>query len=255
MAEEEPVMSEDSLTVSSSDSTEILKSMKERKETQIRSPLYAYMLMLAAMAIIILLGFSAPVFLIPLNLMLIELRVLDDIPHRAIMYLALLSAVFGDLAMMLGMFSAGMASFCVMHILYATAFSSLMQYSQRPKVCPILGSVLVYVIFGITASYILSTYGDVPEPMYVYMYVYALSVMAISAATLGYRGMIGAFCFVLSDSLIGVRRFLHPKWLPPNEIVESVIIVTYGIAQYLLITSFVRAEKRRASAPKLLILD
>lgn len=71
------------------------------------------------------------------------------------------------------------------------------------------------------------------------LYVAAIGVMGVSAAFRDkvqnpktyYKVLAGALFFILSDSLLAINKFVNPF-----EFANLLVLLTYGVAQFLLIT-------------------
>lgn len=195
-----------------------------------------------------------PVPLLPLCLLVCvvdfvaDLTKNTDICRAVLVIFALCFAAAGDLAMMANDLQGGIALFLAMHILYTLAFFSLGKRTSMQwfEVLILILSVSAYIVSFIISVRILDKYADTPLSGGVYLYVYVLYTMAITASVkLGILGTIGGLCFVLSDCLIGVQAFIHPNWFPPKYVAEIIIIATYGFAQFYIIMSFIQRQNQQ----------
>jgi len=134
-------------------------------------------------------------------------------------------------------FIFGLVSFLVAHIFYILLFIQVKRsyFPQRRWNPWIIIALLLYVVVLI---YILNPFlGDLKIPVIVYALV--LSGMLITAWHAFYFNnqsggrwiIIGAMCFVLSDSLLAFNKFYAPF-----EFAGIVIMLTYGIAQLFIAT-------------------
>jgi uncharacterized membrane protein YhhN len=145
------------------------------------------------------------------------------------------------------MFILGLGSFLLAHIMYFIVFIS------TPGKNSILTSRVVQIIpvivFGLVlVSYLYSDLGDMRGPVI----AYAVVILTMLAGALNRKEkvtgrsywlvLVGAVLFVISDSAIAINKFSHPF-----EYSGIVIMSTYIIAQYLIITGYI--YQARSFAP------
>jgi uncharacterized membrane protein YhhN len=153
--------------------------------------------------------------------------------YQALIVLGLLASLAGDLLIMrAGSFLYGLAAFLIAHIFYIIAFT------VEGGTAPIL-YIVPFVLYGAVFLFWLWPYlGDMRRP--VLIYVGAILIMAWQAANrwLGPRldgsllAMIGAYGFVLSDSVLAVERFRGSWRSAPFWVLTS-----YYVAQWLIALS------------------
>lgn len=152
--------------------------------------------------------------------------------------LALLLSAAGDVFLALdrqGLFVQGLASFLLAHVVYLWQF---LLHRPRPFRLPAvrvwLAAGLVLAI-GIMLAILTPGLGKLAGP--VYAYIGAIAAMALAAIALPGRGAVvaGALCFVLSDALIALDKFVAPI---PH--VGPAIWVTYALAQLLIVAGWRR---------------
>lgn len=135
-------------------------------------------------------------------------------------------------------FFYGLGAFLVTQIAYSIAFFSHGRNTLRrwPWWLPV-------VFFGAALfTWMMPSLGQDLWP--VALYVSALTIMAIAASSVGARPgriFVGALLFVISDSLIGIARFVADF---PFSV--QAIIATYMIAQYLILTGVLERLPRRS---------
>ncbi|WP_326948748.1 lysoplasmalogenase [Amycolatopsis sp. NBC_01307] len=153
----------------------------------------------------------------------------------------------GDLAL-LGTtdrhFRAGIAAFAAAHAGYAASFAARGGRPPLRRAAPIAAAGVGGAWFFGRAA------GDLAGP--VRAYALAIAAMAITAAGLrgpGSRRVVtGAGVFMLSDALIGLRRFvLPPTWSRPADLM---VMLTYGVAQWLIHTPGSGEGRRGADAER-----
>ena len=162
---------------------------------------------------------------------------------RAALVVALVCSTLGDVFLMLpgrqpgtpgpNLFVAGLASFLVGHLAYVVGFAleGLEPGGLLVGLVPV-ALIIATVGRGVVGAVVAS---DEPElAMPVRAYVAVISAMVLCAFGTGDgRAMVGACLFAGSDSLIAWERFVRQRpWGPVT------IIVTYHLAQALLLTSF-----------------
>ena len=162
----------------------------------------------------------------------------DDEAARTALLVALALSTLGAVFLMLrgersDLFLAGLASFLCAHIAYVVAFSFeglhttgvLVGVGFAAALALFVGRPVVAAVRG----------GDEPAmagPVTAYVAVIATMVLAATGTEDG-RAAVGALLFAASDSLIARQRFVREAaWAP------LAIIVTYHLAQALLVTSF-----------------
>ena len=165
----------------------------------------------------------------------------DDDNARIALVVALVLSTLGDIFLMVRgerpqLFIAGLASFLLAHIAYVVAF--VIDGVETPGVVlgVVLAVLLVLVVGRPTVRAVRA--GDEPDmatPVTAYVAVIATMVLA-AAGTFDPWAIAGALLFAGSDSLIARQRFVREApWMPLT------IIVTYHLAQALLVVSFARA--------------
>jgi uncharacterized membrane protein YhhN len=158
---------------------------------------------------------------------------------KVLMTIALLCSMVGDVLLSLdGLFIPGLGAFLLAQLTYTYLFLSQFQWQWRR-----LSWVLMIVLYtAICAAGILPTTGDLK--WVVTAYLCAIMTMAISA---GFRkdehfliSGLGAFTFMISDTLIAVNKFVLPF-----AGAGMAIMVTYYLAQWLIAFGIVRHQIRQ----------
>ena len=162
----------------------------------------------------------------------------NDEAARTALLVALALSTLGDVFLMLrgdrsGLFLAGLTSFLLAHIAYVVAFSFDGLHTRGMVVGAALAAGLVLFV----GRPVVGAVGRGEEPAMaapVTAYVAVIATMVFAAAgTNDGRAVAGALLFAASDSLIARHRFVREAaWAP------LAIIVTYHLAQALLVTSF-----------------
>lgn len=177
--------------------------------------------------------------LLLLSLILATLR--QTSTYKNVFLLALLGSFLGDICLMWNqqlMFLLGLSCFLSTHLLYSWIFSKKASY--RP-------SILVFFILGVGFFYLTVLHKKLPNELLVPVIVYMLVItfMGITLNSLNvtkkYAGFwvgFGAILFIISDSLIAVNEFTTPIPHP-----TLLIMSTYGVAQYLIVTRYLKIFK------------
>lgn len=158
----------------------------------------------------------------------------------------LVAAWVGDIALMLGgpdegraYFLAGLGAFLVMQVCYIVAFAAvpgggLLQRSWW--------LALPFALYWLVATLLMD-----PQGLRVPVILYSIVLVTMSAAALDLAGRFprsqvwplftGSVLFVLSDTLIGLGAFGS---LDAGRLHGFAVMLTYVVAQFLIVTRFVR---------------
>ncbi len=157
--------------------------------------------------------------------------------RRDLFVVALLLSLLGDVFLMLprDRFLAGLASFLAAQLTYAAAFAIVGAPARTTVVV-----ALVYVaVAGLPAGAILKAVAASGRGLLhvapVVAYLAGISAMAVLAmATGNATAVAGAALFTVSDTVLGWNRFVREL-----RFAKLAIIVTYHLAQLLLVASLV----------------
>lgn len=158
-----------------------------------------------------------------------------------LVFSGLIFSLFGDIFLLFAssdirFFIYGLISFLLAHIFYSLAF--LRDYKNDPQQSKRYGHIMLFFmgVFSLGFYTFVREYlGEMRIP--VMLYIFFISVMAVLT---GYRYLrvnlisfqfviMGAICFVISDSVLAYNKFVQP--LPSAGII---IMAGYMAAQYLL---------------------
>ncbi|GAB4162688.1 MAG: lysoplasmalogenase [Winogradskyella sp.] len=159
--------------------------------------------------------------------------------------LALGFSVLGDILLMFvdqspHFFTMGLVAFLLAHIMYILVF-----LKHRNKQKPVVGFVVLILTYASGLFYVLKDgLGHMLIPVIVYMIV--ILSMATSAfirkGTVNRNSyhmvFIGAIFFMISDSLLALNKFYQP--IPLSNIS---IMLTYALAQFLIILGILKLKK------------
>lgn len=124
-------------------------------------------------------------------------------------------------------FAMGLASFLLAHILYIRRFLSVHVHKLWWPLIPIT------LYCGVLFSYMAPNLGALFIPVSIYVLVIAAMLWSASVYSYtqkNYLLILGAIFFVISDSLIAINKFISPF-----SQARYAIIITYWLAQYLII--------------------
>lgn len=178
---------------------------------------------------------SFVVKLLPMVLLLTVARGVTGDRAGKLFFAGLVFSALGDLLLDLDrqrFFVFGLGAFLVAHVLYIVAFLPL-----QKKQLPLVGAYLVYgvVIFSQLAPGL----GELFVPVSVYMVaVISMGIVALVSARSNPWLAAGGLSFVVSDSLIGVDKFLVD--LPQDAML---VMPTYYLAQFCLVMGVLRWPK------------
>jgi len=169
----------------------------------------------------------------------------EDTSSGVLLVVALMLSAAGDIFLMLperapgaggpDWFVAGLGAFLLAHVSFIVGFIVVgVRFGWV-----MLGVVVAVVIAATIGRRVVAAVGGSPEPAMaapVTAYVALISIMVATAiGTADLRAIAGALLFAGSDSLIAWGRFVRSQpWFP------LAIIVTYHVAQALLVLSFSR---------------
>lgn len=171
-----------------------------------------------------------------------------SVPHaRGDLRAALALSAGGDLALLDERdpaFMAGLTSFLGGHVAYVHVFERLRRDERDvPR------TLAVGTLGLVQAAALAREAGPLAAPVLTYSAVIAamgsgaLSVRALdpSERDAVRRVQAGALLFMLSDGLVGTRRFLAPRrWRRP---LDAAVMATYTAAQWLLVTGAARLDE------------
>ncbi len=187
--------------------------------------------------------------LIPLLMLWVWLNAAAS-KNRDLLLVALFFSFAGDVFLLLEyknpiLFIPGLVSFLLTHILYIVYFLSLPgSRTSLLKTAPYLG--LLVIAYGVALVYILyPSLGALKIPVL----IYATVIMSMLLASIhiynrvprraGRLFIAGACFFVLSDSLLAFNKFHSPLAFP------FLIMITYCVAQYLIVKGFLLNSRSR----------
>lgn len=162
--------------------------------------------------------------------------------------LALFFSWAGDVLLMFqasdsNFFLFGLSAFLLAHVFYIFFFYKI---KDRENLKIDLKLLLIVIVYYAALILVLFTHlGDMKVPVMLYgvvisfMFLLAMHMLFIKNKIAGRWMMLGALLFVLSDSLLAINKFYQPF-----ELAGMVVILTYGMAQLLIVygaTKYIRS--------------
>lgn len=161
-------------------------------------------------------------------------------PSRAGKRLAAIGLLVSSLADAVIEFSflGGLVTFLVAHLFYIAAFTRVEPRWRLARLAP----VAVWAALVLPALY--AGAGALRVPVLIYATVIfvmiwraAAAVSSMSIRDPGVIGLLGAILFGVSDTLLGVNRFVTP--IPAADVI---VVGSYWVAQALIAVSFMRGR-------------
>jgi uncharacterized membrane protein YhhN len=190
------------------------------------------------------LAVKAAIIPVLLILFLLNIKVNDDKLHRMI-FMGLLFSWAGDVILEFSdrnelMFTAGLLSFMAAQYLYLTVFFKTPGRNTIFKNRIYL--LIPVLIYG--AVLLLLLYNDLSE-MRIPVIIYAFVILTMLTGAVNriekvnrssfYLVLTGAILFVISDTSIAINKFSYPF-----KYSGIVIMSTYIVAQYLIVTGYIK---------------
>ena len=161
---------------------------------------------------------------------------------RLWLFLALVASSYGDMLLASDLpqsFMYGLGAFALAHLCYCLCFFPWFTWSKKPvKFVVLLVILLLLVLFKIVPHT-----ENLFIPVLAYMAIISLMAMLALFAKQASRYLtIGAFSFVLSDSMIAINKFVFS--LPYEHLL---IMSSYYLAQYCLFIGCIKQVKPHAN--------
>ena len=186
-----------------------------------------------------------PLLMISLGAYFVNSTILRGVRQNQFVLAAIVFSLLGDVFLMFeGYFIQGLGAFLVAHVFYILAFrpEASRFFSKKALLLPAL-LVIIYgaILLGIVLP-------NVGSALKLPITVYSLTILTMVLMTLHRFGqvpsdsfwyvIIGATLFVLSDSMIAVSRFVTPF-----PLAGLLIMLTYGIGQYLIVVGYLKNKE------------
>ncbi|MTH14532.1 lysoplasmalogenase [Flavobacterium sp. LC2016-01] len=206
--------------------------------------------------LILFLGYeNLDLFLKPILIPLLSFGIYfhPNFPTKNILLLALLFSWIGDVILLftdLGeiYFILGLVSFLISHITYCVLFNRQNKGEiKRNLVFFAIGSVVIGLYLIGMLSVLLPSLGDLKIPVIVYATVISIMLLFAFNGYLIWKKpgnlyvFLGAIVFVISDSILAVNKFYSPI-----EKSSFFIMLTYLVAQYLIVIGILKLNPKKA---------
>ena len=189
-------------------------------------------------------------FLIPL--LFLAVHFCGDFPSKRFLLIALTFSWMGDVVLLFTekaeiYFIIGLIAFLISHIAYIVLFSKQLRInSSRNSAVFWVGITAIIVYLVLMLSLLLPTLGDLKIPVFTYAII--LSTMLLFAfkgylkwsKPAGSYILLGAIIFVSSDSILAFNKFYEPILYS-----SFFIMVTYLMAQYLIVVGIMKLNKKK----------
>ncbi|SDX21829.1 lysoplasmalogenase [Flavobacterium degerlachei] len=217
--------------------------------------LKSYIGISAAYLLIILLGqeqiawFLKP-FLLPFLLLAVYFS--GNFPSKKFLLIALAFSWIGDIILLFAdqhelFFIVGLIAFLISHIVYILLFNKQLKYKNRKnKAIFWIGVTCIIVYLFTMISILLPSLGDLTIPVFVYALVISTMLLFALKGFLNWEEpgnwyiLIGAIAFISSDSILAFNKFYAPIVLS-----SFLIMITYLIAQYLIVVGILKLNKKK----------
>jgi uncharacterized membrane protein YhhN len=165
---------------------------------------------------------------------------------KNILLTALLFSWLGDVILLFAnvaemYFILGLVSFLLAHVFYCILFNKQTKTIKSNKAFLLVGSVVILAYLIGMLSALLPSLGDLKIPVIVYasiisvMLFFALNGLLTWKKTGNQYVFLGAIVFVISDSILAVNKFYNPI-----QKSSFIIMSTYLVAQYLIVTGILK---------------
>lgn len=177
----------------------------------------------------------------PIVLLMVLAWVLSRSTTRGFLMSALSFSLLGDILLSFdGYFIMGLAAFLVAQLTYTVLF---FKFKHTPKHFKFWVLFMLTYILAMAAIVLPSVIqSDVTLAVIIALYMCAISTMAISAGLKPTPVVcitaLGAFIFVISDSLIAINKFVTPF-----EYAGISIMTSYYLAQLLIVLGVIKSQK------------
>ncbi|WP_158729994.1 MULTISPECIES: lysoplasmalogenase [unclassified Flavobacterium] len=193
-------------------------------------------------------------FLKPLLLpfLILAVYINEKFSTKNILLTALTLSWIGDIILMFAdkgelYFIAGLIAFLLSHISYIILFSKQLKiYINKNKIIYWIGVTAIALYLIVMMLILLPSLGDLKAPVFVYALTISIMLLFALKGFLNWQKptsiyiLIGATVFVASDSILAFDKFYAPL-----QYSSFLIMATYLIAQYLIVTGILKLNKKK----------
>ena len=206
--------------------------------------------------LILLIGYeNLDLFLKPILIPLLGFGVYfyRKFPTKNALLAALLFSWIGDVILLFAdiaeiYFILGLVSFLTAHVIYCILFNNQIKTkASKNKVAFGIGSFAIALYLIGMLSLLLPSLGDLKVPVIVYASVISIMLLFAFKGFLVWEDpgnkyiFIGAIVFVISDSILAINKFYTPI-----ERSSFLIMLTYLVAQYLIVVGILKLNPKKA---------
>lgn len=176
-------------------------------------------------------------------------------PHRKTLLAALLFSWIGDIILLFTdiaeiYFILGLVAFLISHIFLCVLFNKQIKSGvKKNRVVFGIGSLLIAVYLIGMVAFLFPALGDLKVPVVIYasvisiMLLFAFNGFLIWGKPANQFVFIGALIFVISDSILAINKFYTPI-----EKSSFFIMLTYLVAQYLIVIGILKLNSNAVAA-------
>lgn len=145
-------------------------------------------------------------------------------------------------------FILGLLSFLTAHIIYCVLFNKQRKVRKKQnRSLFIFGSILIALYLIGMVSFLMPFLGNLEIPVTIYASIISIMLLFAFNGFLVWEKpgnlliFLGAFFFVVSDSILAINKFYAP--IPKSSFF---IMLTYLLAQYLIVIGILKLNKKKA---------
>jgi uncharacterized membrane protein YhhN len=173
-------------------------------------------------------------------------------PTKKLLLTALLFSWIGDIILLfanrdLQFFILGLVAFLISYVVYILLFNRQLKLGNiKNKAIYWIGVTMIIIYLLVVLTILSPDLGDLKIPVLVYALVistlllFAFKGFLIWKEPANWYIMIGAVLFVSSDSILAFNTFYEPIILS-----SFLIMITYLIAQYLIVTGILKLNQKK----------
>jgi uncharacterized membrane protein YhhN len=173
-------------------------------------------------------------------------------PSRNSLLTALAFSWVGDIVLLFAdiaeiYFILALASFLISHLIYCTLFNKQKAVEIRNNIVFRIGCLIILLYVVGMISFLLPTLGTLKVPVIIYAFVISTMLLFAFNGFLSWSKpgnkyvFYGAVIFVVSDSILGINKFYTPI-----QKGSFFIMVTYLVAQYLIVDGILKLNPKKA---------
>jgi len=173
-------------------------------------------------------------------------------PSRNSLLTALAFSWVGDIVLLFAdiaeiYFILALASFLISHLIYCTLFNKQKAVEIRNNIVFRIGCLIILLYVVGMISFLLPTLGTLKVPVIIYAFVISTMLLFAFNGFLSWSKpgnkyvFYGAVTFIISDSILAINKFYTPI-----QKGSFFIMVTYLVAQYLIVDGILKLNPKKA---------